>query len=139
MILHMDHMEFLELDVNYSAELMADALAVIHGRAKYDGRDIEFMLGSAPMTVRHQLDKHDFSNEKPAQSTWKEAMNQTAFTKRTIHLSVLDYNQCPKHKYGRSGDRPRCRSLLLKDPYYSRPLAPLVLTGSIGKSFKIGI
>lgn len=41
MTLQMDQIDFLELSVNYYAELMADALAVIHWRAMYDGRDIE--------------------------------------------------------------------------------------------------
>lgn len=70
-----------------------ELLCRAHGRrisrdtreAKYDGRDIEFVLASAPMTVRHRLDKQ-FQRRQTGRSTWKEAMNRTAFTKRIVHL-----------------------------------------------------
>lgn len=122
MILHMDQMEFLGLNVIYYAKQMADALAVIHWGAKYDGRDIEFVLGSAPTIVRRQLNKGDFSKSKSARSTWKEGLNRTDFRKRSIHIWVLDFNQCRSISMDEAGIDLAVEAFFLNDPYYPRPL-----------------
>lgn len=125
MILHMDQMEFLGLDVSYYAEQMADALAVMHWRAKYDGRDIEFVLGSAPTTVRRPLNKDDLSKFESPRSTWKEAMNQTDYRKRSIHIWVLDFNQCRSISMDETGIDLAVQAFFLNDPYYPRPLGAM--------------
>lgn len=122
MILHLDQMEFLELDVHHYAQLMADTLAVIHWKAKFDGRDIEFVLGSAPAAVRHRLDRHDLGDNKGlAQSTWKKGMNITSFTNPMVHLWVLDFNQCRRLSMDDAGIELAVEAFFLNDPYYPRP------------------
>lgn len=95
-ILHLDQMEFLELNANYSAQLIGRHIGRHSLEGKFDGPDIiEFVLGSASTTVRRWLDRYDFINNKAlAQSTWKKSMNMTSFTNPMAHLWVLDFNQC---------------------------------------------
>lgn len=136
MILHMDQMESLGLDVVYYAEQMADALAVIHWRAKYDGRDIEFVLGSAPTFVRRPLGKDDISESKPARSTWKEATNQMNFRKRKTHIWVLDFNQCRSISTDEAGIDIAVEAFFLNDPYYPRPLGAVTSELDLWQAFQ---
>lgn len=136
MILHMDQLEFLGLNAIFYAEQMADALAVIHWRAKYDGRDIEFVLGSAPTTVRRPLNKGDFTKSKSARSTWKEGMNQTDFRNRRIHIWVLDFNQCRTMSMDESGIDLAVEAFFLNDPYYPRPLGAVESDRDLWQAFQ---
>lgn len=136
MILHMDQMESLGLDVVYYAEQMADALAVIHWRTKYDGRDIEFVLGSAPTFVRRPLGKEDFSESQPARSTWKEATNQINFRKRKTDIWVLDFNQCRSISMDEAGIDIAVEAFFLNDPYYPRPMGAVTSDLDLWQAFQ---
>lgn len=135
MILHIDQMEYLGLKTKLYAELMADALAAIHWKAHYDGRDIEFVLGSAPTAVRRPMEEQDFSPDKPARSTWKEATNQT-FGKRFIYLWVLDFNQCQSMSMDEVGIDLAVEAFFLNDPYYPRPLGAVSADQQLWKVFQ---
>lgn len=137
MILHLDQMEFLELDVHYYAQLMADTLAVIHWKARFDGRDIEFVLGSAPATVRHRLDRHDFTDRKGlAHSTWKKGMNITSFTNPMVRLWVLDFNQCRRLSMDDAGIELAVEAFFLNDPYYPRPATGMYRDEELWRVFR---
>lgn len=136
MILHLDQLETLELDVEYYAEQMAEALAVLHWVARTDGRDIEFVLGSAPTAVRRSLEEDDLSDEKLACSTWKMALNQTGSKGRTIHLWILDFDQCGHMSMDDAGIKVAVDAFYLNDPYYPRPGSSVAQDVELWRAFR---
>ena len=113
--LTLDMMDQMELPKLYYAKLLGQALAVIHWDAKMDGRDIEFVLGSAPAGVRK------FWTMKFTAGEVFDTIRELNFTKRFIKLWVLDFNQCRYMSFDENGCRQAAQAFWANDPYYPRP------------------
>lgn len=109
-------MNALGLPKLYFAKLLGQALAIIHWEAKVDGRDIEFVLGSAPAgTVKLWTMK--FSPGEEAPYTERELDS----TRRFIRIWVLDFNQCRQMSMDEAGCQQAALAFWDNDPYYPRP------------------
>ena len=101
--LHVDQMEQLDLDVGTYAEIMAEALAMMHWHGKIDANDVEFVLA-------------------PPRST---AASATA----TIHSNVLgehamwllDFDCCRQMLMDEKEADQAVAAFFKNDPFYPRP------------------
>jgi hypothetical protein len=104
--LHVNEMEHLQLDTSLFAQIMAQTLAIVHWKAGVDDNDIEFILGSSPLTIHRpmrdelaradewSLGEHfqgDFSH-RPDRWTAIDPFN-IDFTHRSISMWLIDFNQ----------------------------------------------
>jgi hypothetical protein len=133
--LHLDQMLELGLPVYDYAQAMGEALAVIHWKAKIDGYDIEFVLGSEAQELYTQdislapgLMLNDVSELRP--HTDMDAMLRGNFLKRITRLWVLDFNLCgfqwkTHHAMTEEGAKTIIEQLVIaffeNDPYYPLP------------------
>ena len=76
---------------------MADALAVMHWKAKLDAYDMEFVVGSAP-NVSINTDAPSFEALKKMPPGTTNIPSRTGFDSehRMIHLWMIDCIQCNK-------------------------------------------
>lgn len=115
--LHVNEMERLQLDLTYYAKLIAQALAIIHWRAKLDANDVEFVFGSSPIV-----------NDLPIAQDLQGANKNTAarmfssdFQHRTVSMWMLDFNQCKTFKQDAEGMKQLVDGFYWNDPYYPTP------------------
>ena len=112
-------MEDLHLDVEHFAQVMADALAVLHWRANVDGNDVEFVLGRSPTYLMAPS-----SNEIEKADKESDIFCGLYPQKHGISTWLLDFNMCKEFNV----QDPRTLELLTKafwfnDPYYPRPVS----------------
>lgn len=114
-------MEALNLDINHFAEIMANALAVLHWEVKIDAADVEFVLGSAPTETHHRAPTFEqLKKMKPDSSTYSIGSGLT-FYARVVHLWLLDFNRCKEIDMNEVGVDAAVEAFVLNDRYYPRP------------------
>lgn len=103
--LHVDQMEQLNLgaDLETYAELMAEALAVIHWYGQIDANDVEFVLASPRCGAPSRL-----SNILVVHTNW-----------------LLDFDCCRRMSMDLDGVDQAVAAFFRNDPYYPRPDQPL--------------
>lgn len=105
--LTLDLMADIGLNPIRFADNMGSSLATMHWDAKVDGRDVEYVLGSAP---------------SPAESTDCEPKKTPLnFLRRTVNLWLLDFNQCEPINVDEVGVEQCFKAFWDNDPYYPRP------------------
>lgn len=98
--LMVNEMEFLRLPVENYAITMAQTLAVLHWGANNDANDIEFVFGSRPL-LKTPATSDDMRAAGP--DGVKFMRQNLDFTKRSIDLWLLDFNQCKRFPDGDTG------------------------------------
>lgn len=115
--LTLDRIEKLELGavILNLAKRIAQGLALIHWGAKCDARDVEFVLGTAPISM--SLSSSDYPREGPI--TYTDEVNK--LKQREIHVWVLDFNQCEEIPLDEADCEKAAKAHWDNDPYYPRP------------------
>ncbi|KAJ5192549.1 Protein of unknown function DUF3669 zinc finger protein [Penicillium cf. viridicatum] len=112
--LHVNEMEDLQLVTSSFAQVMAQTLAILHWKAGVDGNDIEFILGSAPLSTQMRADEIDEDNE------WSLG-ERFDFCRRSISLWLIDFNQCAKFEDTDAGLKKTVDAFIWNNPYYPSP------------------
>ena len=115
-----NEMEDLELDVEKYAVIMADALSIMHWGAHLDANDVEFVLGSTPRTKPGRLASEMCKEGKDSEGV---VGSDRDFTKRSVHMWLLDFNMCKSFKKDKAGLELLTRGFWFNDPYYPRPVS----------------
>lgn len=104
--LHLDQMEQLDLPITSYAEIMADALAMMHWYSEIDANDVEFVL--AP--------PRNFSTD----ATSSESLQPSSFLgEHTIWM--LDFDCCRPMAMDDQGIAQAATAFFRNDPFYPRP------------------
>ncbi|KAL0253363.1 Class II abasic (AP) endonuclease [Diplodia seriata] len=120
--LHLNQMIELEMPTFQLAEFMAGALAAMHWKARIDARDVEFVLGSAPTyPLIKPLTLSELEETEPDTYTEMKVCRKSNFTQRSVHLWMLDFNQCGVISMDMLGVQQAVQAYLINDPYYPRP------------------
>ena len=123
--IHIDQMEQLNLDFEDFAIQMADALAVVHWKAKLDAYDVEFVLGSAPnVSINTDAPSLEALRKMPPGTTTIPSGNGFDFEHRIIHLWMIDFNQCNDMPPSEHGVRMAVKAFIENAPYFPRPGSP---------------
>lgn len=91
--LHADQVKELGLVVDEYIQPMAHALAVLHWKARIDGKDVEFVLGSSPMEerrVRAPVSLNQVLALRPHTSTHEQTTRSTPDSPELTSAMVLD-------------------------------------------------
>ncbi|KAF2242043.1 hypothetical protein BU26DRAFT_584940 [Trematosphaeria pertusa] len=115
--LHIDEMQYLKLDVEMFAKMIAQALAVLHWKVGVDANDIEFVLGSTP-EISPAPSATEIQN---AGKDTSAAYYVSDFKHRTVSMWLLDFNLCAKFSKDPSGLKKIVDGFWWNDPYYPRP------------------
>jgi hypothetical protein len=119
-----DQMESLDLDIDYIAKGMAQTLAIAHWEAGIDARDVEFVLGSAPLATRSHVPNVEDLEAMPENTDLlmgKTIGTELNFMKHSIHMWCLDFNQCRKITKDEAGIETCFQAYRDNDPYFPRP------------------
>lgn len=124
--LTLDKMELLDLDAIQFVAPMAEALAVVHWKARSDGRDIEFVLGGPP---ERRISAEGFrvldgNVNTQRVTTWRKAgtMDGVAgLQQSTVCVWLLDFNQCSRIQADAQGVQMAADAYWDNDPYCPRP------------------
>jgi hypothetical protein len=119
-----DQMESLDLDIDYIAKGMAQTLAIAHWEAGIDARDVEFVLGSAPLATRSHVPNVEDLETMPENTDLrmgKTIGTELNFMKRSLHMWCLDFNQCRKITKDEAGIETCFQAYRDNDPYFPRP------------------
>jgi Zinc finger protein len=127
--IYFDQMIDLELHVSFIAETMANALAMMHWKAKIDGRDIEFVLGGVPGDDKVFLSASDEESQDnlmsmSQQGQWSHTSSDSSvidFKGERVCMWLLDFNQCHKMTMDESGVKQAVDAYFMSGPYYPRP------------------
>lgn len=130
----LDQMQNLQLDVEYYARRMAEALAIMHWEARIDAADVEFVLGSAPCVphIGSLPTSAELENLPENVSTHPDV----DFTRRTLHVWLLDFNQCHKISMDEAGVDQAVTRFFVNDPYYPRPHSKINDDETLWQTFK---
>lgn len=118
---HLNQMELLRLDINGLASTMGRTLAVIHWAAKYDGRDIEFVLGSKTCTRKIDLEE---LQKCTVPTRFKRPENPKSiedYYHRKTELFCLDFNLVAPIGMDRAGAEMAAQAFADNDPYFPKP------------------
>ena len=105
----------------------------MHWEAKIDAADVEFVLGSAPLEVRSSLPTSAELRNMPKNVS---AHPKTDFTRRTLHVWLLDFNQCQDISMDESGVDQAVLRFFVNDPYYPRPYSKMSGDEILWQTFK---
>ncbi|KAK0609631.1 hypothetical protein DIS24_g12301 [Lasiodiplodia hormozganensis] len=120
--LHLNQMLELEMNTFELAGCMAGALAAMHWKAKIDARDVEFVLGTAPIAYPAKpLTSVELANMELNTYTEMRVFTGLSYVQRTTHLWVLDFNQCQPISMDEAGVSQAVEAYMINDPYYPRP------------------
>ena len=108
----------LQLEKAHHAQAMAICLAEMHWNVKIDAADVEFVLGSAPEQLTLKPAQLDIL---PPRTDSESSLN---FRKRTVHLWLLDFNQCKQISMDDAGVNQAVTAFWQNDPHYPRPCPP---------------
>lgn len=135
--LMVNDLEELKIEALGFARVMADALAILHWSAKVDGNDIEFVLGSASTETLYRTavgpeELKYITKDSPAHNR-----ADFDFTKRHIHVWLLDFNQCVTFDEENDPDwlQLLTRAFWFNDPYYPRPVSDHPADTALWESF----
>ncbi|KAJ9612255.1 hypothetical protein H2200_003852 [Cladophialophora chaetospira] len=119
--LMVNEMEQLGLDTAFFAKVLAEALAVLHWKAKVDADDVEFVLGRAPVTNMPPTaaNLEVWGRDSPAGREFLEFDCQ----QRRMGVWLLDFNQCKEFPESETGIKQLQNSFYYNDPYYPRPIS----------------
>ncbi|CAG9991528.1 unnamed protein product [Clonostachys byssicola] len=115
--LHVNEMEDLGLDTGSFAQVMAQTLAILHWKAGVDGNDVEFILGSSPVSTRLPSRAEVMSSDKDSFGTHF----RFDFGRRSLPLWLIDFNQCSTFEDNEAGLKKIVDAFFWNDPYYPRP------------------
>ena len=118
--IHLNEMEMLNLPLTEYAIIMADALAILHWRACVDADDVEFVLGSTPLTRKSHTAKEMLRTSHMVSHRSGSVID---FKRRSISLWLLDFNNCRQFTMDEKGVGVLVRAFWNNDPYYPRPHA----------------
>ncbi|KAJ5795884.1 uncharacterized protein N7518_004424 [Penicillium psychrosexuale] len=113
--LHVNEMEFLQLDTSAFAQVMAQTLAILHWKAGVDGNDVEFILGSSPL-----LSPIPRSDEITGVGECSLG-HRFDLSRRSISLWLIDFNMCAKFEKSPAGLKLIVDAFIWNDPYYPSP------------------
>ncbi|KAI3294873.1 hypothetical protein DTO002I6_4245 [Penicillium roqueforti] len=113
--LHVNEMEDLQLDTSAFAQVMAQALAILHWKAGVDGNDVEFILGSSPL-----LSLIPRSDEITGEDECSLG-HRFDLSRQSISLWLIDFNMCAKFEKSPAGLKLLVDGFIWNDPYYSSP------------------
>lgn len=119
--LYVDQMGDLDVDVHRYAEAIGSILAVMHWDANADAEDVEFVLGSAPITaddLYQPITIEQIDALPPGSSTWQQVMD---VERRTVHLWLLDFNRVKQISMDEAGVDQAVAAFYRNDPYFPRP------------------
>lgn len=127
--LSLDRMNEIGIDPLQFVAPMAESLALMHWKANQDARDVEFVLGSAPegrkITSRDFAELNKMGNPV---TTWQDprdiAENNLTYTRRTVCMWLLDFNQVSRITKDAQGVEKAVDAFWQNDPYYPRPWSP---------------
>lgn len=120
--LHLDQMEQIGLDTAYYTRGIAETLAIIHFVAQLDGRDIEFVFGSAATST---LAPRKPNAKDLVGLTDAGALHGSPDDRRAVRMWVLDFNQCRSITMDEQGMVQAADAFWMNDPYFPRPDQPL--------------
>ena len=114
--------ELNSVEFSNVAEIMGQALALLHWWVGTDARDVEFVLGSSPTYLPQQLDIPLAFSALPSHKTnTRERVEIPNFRRRAIRLWLLDFNQCLQIKRDETAIQLAVDAFFENDPYYPRP------------------
>lgn len=130
----LDQMQELRLDIKGYATAMAEALAIMHWKAKIDAADVEFVLGGAPCLTHKALPGAENFTDLPV----NHAKIVPIFQLETgaTHIWLLDFNQCQPISMDEQGVDQAVKRFFDNDPYYPRPQSPEVKDILLWKAFE---
>ncbi|KFA76760.1 hypothetical protein S40288_11574 [Stachybotrys chartarum IBT 40288] len=131
--LHLNQMIDMKMDYEALAVSMGQALALIHWRAKTDGRDVEFALGSS--STKFGASSGLGKSLEPTTSKHPADFDTENFTRREIRLFVLDFNQVRDISMDDAGVKCAVEAFFLNDPYYPLPREGMRLQQELWNSF----
>lgn len=104
--LHLDQMEQLDLNIASYAEIMADALAMMHWYGEIDANDVEFVL-APPRNPMHPI-----------------SSNELKYSFLGEHIMwMLDFDCCRSMSMDDRGITQAATAFFRNDPFYPRPSA----------------
>lgn len=115
-------LEHLNHDIEYYAQKIGEGLAIVHWAARYDGRDIEWVVGGAPVmeddvpTLQEAILPRFVKGQEALLSTRKKLES----LKRTSYVWLLDFNQCKPISLDEAGVDMAVSAFFDNDPYYPR-------------------
>ena len=104
--LHLDQMEHLDLDIASYAEIMAEALAMMHWHGKIDANDVEFVL-APPRNLAHPQSLNGSESSFLGEHT----------------MWMLDFDCCRSMSMDDRGVTQAATAFFRNDPFYPRPSA----------------
>ena len=112
--LRLNMMEDLDLNIKGLAVEIAIGLAILHWRARIDGMDTEFVLGSSRWATRDETS--DSANEQ------EKGGEGSDFQRREIHLWMLDFDKASEITFTKDAiDKQLVPAFLGNDPYFPLP------------------
>lgn len=117
--LYLDQMEQIGLDIAQYSKEMAIGLAIIHWKAFLDGMDMEFVIGSAALTLEVTSVIKSFNYIKPF------SIPSASFRRRQTHLWMLDFDKATQldMKTWKSARAKLVVAVTANDPYFPNPAA----------------
>ena len=133
---HIDQMDDLGLDPTPFAATMGKTLAVMHWQVRCDARDVEFVLGGAPVKKDESTQRVPY--EKLSQlRQWTSTLEMTDnFTRPPVYLWLLDFNQVRPIDMDKNGVNDAVNAFMNNDPYFPRPLAIHPTDQEVWSAFK---
>ena len=119
--LNLDKLLAIGADVQNYAYSIAGALAALHWEAKVDGKDVEFVLGSATTKVP-TLQEHCCQHATIDTYLGPRENYRQNFRRRVIRLWMLDFNLCSTISMDDEGVEQAALAWRQNDPYYPKPL-----------------
>ena len=116
-----NEMEHLGLDTANYAQVMAQALAVLHWKARIDANAVEFVLGRSPK-LKMAPTVVEMENWGPEYPICSEII-QLDTSQRSIGIWLLDFDQCQTFSESDIGVTQLQRAFYFNDPYYPRPIS----------------
>lgn len=117
--LTLDKFEHLILDISYYARRIGEGLAIVHWAARFDGRDIEWVMGSSP-AQEDDIPTLAERKEWMGQGQYLSSRLQLDFRRRTSYVWLLDFNQCKPISLDEAGINMAASAFFDNDPYYPR-------------------
>ena len=112
---------------------MAEALAVMHWKAKIDAADVEFVLGGLPCPTHFRVPSSQQILELQGRARVPMTMSHSVFG--ATHIWPLDFNQCQPLSVYESGIDQAVKRFSDNDPYY--PRSPMDPNLDVWEAFKL--
>ncbi|MCJ1474209.1 hypothetical protein MMC13_002867 [Lambiella insularis] len=117
--LHVNEMETLGLPLDKYATIMANAYAILHWKAQIDADDVEFVLGSSPLSKKCPNNAQVLFKSSPLVS--HRSGSDFDYHRRSIGMWLLDFNNCQRVTMDARGVEMLVKAFWHNDPYTPRP------------------